>query len=141
MKDLLTKKRSVRFENDDRMQYCGTIGLLHFSKALCDLGAIISLMSLIIYKKLGLGDSKHTTMPLMMAYRTVKRTISILHDLLVKVEPFIFPVGFVILECEVYFKVLLNKKRPFHANGRALVDMEKGQMIFRLNNEEANLIY
>ena len=27
--------------------------------------------------------------------------------------------------------------RPFLATGRALVDMEKGQMIFRLNNEEA----
>ena len=80
-------------------------------------------------------------MRLMMADRTVKRTISILHDVLVKVEPFVFLVGFVILECEVDFKVLLNKGRPFLANGRALVDMEKGQMIFRLNNEEANLIY
>ena len=27
--------------------------------------------------------------------------------------------------------------RPFLATGRALVDMEKGQMTFRLNNEEA----
>ena len=27
--------------------------------------------------------------------------------------------------------------RPFLATGRALVDMEKGQMKFRLNNEEA----
>ena len=26
--------------------------------------------------------------------------------------------------------------RPFLATGRALVDMEKGQMTFRLNNEE-----
>ena len=27
--------------------------------------------------------------------------------------------------------------RPFLATGRALVDMEKGQMAFQLNNEEA----
>ena len=27
--------------------------------------------------------------------------------------------------------------RPFLATGRALVDMDKGQMTFRLNNEEA----
>ena len=27
--------------------------------------------------------------------------------------------------------------RPFHATGRALVDMEKGQIKFLLNNEEA----
>ena len=59
MKDLVTKKRSVTFENDDRMQHCsaiaarsfvqkkedpgvftipGTVGSLHFAKALCDLG-------------------------------------------------------------------------------------------------------
>ena len=59
MKDLVMKKRSVTFEDDDRMQHCNaivtrslvqnkedpgafsipcTIGLLHFAKALCDLG-------------------------------------------------------------------------------------------------------
>ena len=59
MKVLVTKKRSVTFEDDERMQHCSaivtrslvekkedpgvftipcTIGLLHFAKALCDLG-------------------------------------------------------------------------------------------------------
>ena len=75
MKDLVTKKRSVTFEDDDRMQHCSaiatrslvqkkedlgaftipsTIRLLHFAKALCDLGAGINLMPLSIYKNLGL---------------------------------------------------------------------------------------
>ena len=79
MKVMVTKKRSVSFEDDDWMQHCGaigtrslvqkkedlgsftipcTIGLLHFAKALCDLGASINLMPLSIYKKLGLGDPK-----------------------------------------------------------------------------------
>ena len=81
MKDLVTKKRSVTFEGDDRMQHCSaiatrslvqkkenpgvltipcTVGSLHFAKALCDLGASIYLMPLSIYKKLGLGDPKLT---------------------------------------------------------------------------------
>ena len=34
-------------------------------------------------------------------------------------------------------KCLLFLGRPFLATGRALVDMEKGQMKFQLNNEEA----
>ena len=63
MKDLVTKKRLVTFEDDDRLQHCSaiatrslvqkkkdlgvfnilcTIGLLHFAKALCDLGASIN---------------------------------------------------------------------------------------------------
>ena len=77
MKDLVTKKRSITFEDDDRMQHCSAIatrslvqkkedpgaftipciiGLLHFAKALCDLGASINLMPHSIYKKMGLGD-------------------------------------------------------------------------------------
>ena len=58
-------------------------------------------MPLSIYKKLGLGDPKPTAMRLLMADRTVKRPIGILHDVLVKVESFIFLADFVILDCEV----------------------------------------
>ena len=56
--------------------------------------------------------------------------------MLVKVESFIFPTDFVILDCEVDFEVPIILGRPFLATGRALVDMEKGQMKFRLNSEE-----
>ena len=76
-------------------------------------------------------------MRLLMADRTVKSLIGILHDVLVKVESFIFPADFFILDCEVDFEVPIILGRPFLATGRALVDMEKGQMKFWLNNEEA----
>ena len=36
----------------------------------------------------------------------MKRTIRVLHDVLVKVDSFIFPADFVILHCEVDFDVL-----------------------------------
>ncbi|XP_049405227.1 uncharacterized protein LOC125868673 [Solanum stenotomum] len=52
-----------------------TIGMLHFAKALCDLGANINLMPLSIYKKLGLGAPKPTVMHLLMADRTVKNPL------------------------------------------------------------------
>ena len=52
----------------------------------------------------------------------------------------IFPTDFVILDCEVDFEVPIILGRSFLATGRALVDMEKGQMTFRLNNEEATFI-
>ena len=76
---MIIKNRSVSFEDDDQMKCSAiatkslvqkkkdlgafnipcTIGLLHFAKALCDLGASINLMPLYIYKKLGLGDPPH----------------------------------------------------------------------------------
>ena len=69
-------------------------------------------------------------MRLLMADRTVKQPIGILHDVLVKVKPFIFPADFVIHYYEVDFEVPIILGRPFLATGRALVDMEKGQMTF-----------
>ena len=60
-------------------------------------------MSLYLYKKLRLGDPKPTTMRFLMADRTMKRPIGILHDVLIKVESFKFPTDFVILHCEVNF--------------------------------------
>ena len=100
-------------------------------------GKSINLMPLSIQKKLGLGDRKPTAMRLLMADRIVKRPIGILHDVLVKVESFIFPADFVILDCEVDFEVPIILGRLFLATGIAVVDMEKGQMKFQLNNEEA----
>ncbi|KAK4729796.1 hypothetical protein R3W88_022784 [Solanum pinnatisectum] len=157
MKDLVTKKKVVSFEDDDRLQHCSTIatrllvqkkedhgaftipctiGLLHFPKALCDLGASINMMSLSIYKKFGLGTPKPIAMRLLMANRTLKKPIGVLQDVLMKVESFIFSEDFVILDCEVYFEVPIILGTPFLATGCALVNMEKGQMKFRLNSKE-----
>ena len=52
-------------------------------------------------------------------------------------ESYIFPADFVILDCEVDFEVPVILGNLFLATGRDLVDMEKGQMKFWLNNEEA----
>ncbi|XP_015078366.1 uncharacterized protein LOC107022199 [Solanum pennellii] len=124
IKDMVTKKRLVRFKDDDRMQHYSVIStrslvqkkedpgaftipciieLLQFAKALYDLGAIINLMPLSINKMLGVVDPKPTTMRFLMADRTVKRPIRVIHDVLVKVESFTFLADFVILDCEVDF--------------------------------------
>ena len=62
-----------------------------------------------------------------------------LHDVLVNVESFIFLVDFVIPDFEVDCEVPIIFGRAFLTTGRSLVDMEKGQMKFRLNNEGATL--
>ena len=92
-----------------------TVGSLHFVKEFFDLRSSINLMTLSTYKKLGLGDPKPTAIRLLMADRTVKRPIGVLHDVLVKVESFIFPADFVILDCEVDFEV------PIFLGGHSLL--------------------
>ena len=83
-----------------------TLGSLHIAKELCDLAESINLMPLSNYKKLAFCYPKPTAMRLVMADR-MKRPIRILHDVLVKVESFIFSAYFIILDCEVDFEGLL----------------------------------
>ncbi|XP_070029465.1 uncharacterized protein [Nicotiana sylvestris] len=71
-----------------------TIGNFVFAKALCDLGASINLMPLEIYKRLGTGRARPTSMLLSLADRTVKRPSGILDDVLIQVGKFVFPVDF-----------------------------------------------
>ncbi|KAL5546488.1 hypothetical protein UlMin_006175 [Ulmus minor] len=67
-----------------------TIGDFEFDKVLCDLGASINLMPLSIFRKLGLGEVKPTTVSLQLADRSIKHPRDIIEDVLVKVDRFYF---------------------------------------------------
>ncbi|XP_058760661.1 uncharacterized protein LOC131634012 [Vicia villosa] len=75
-----------------------TIGDRSFKKSLIDLGASVILMPLSIYKRLGIGKVQDTRMTLQFADHYVKRPYGIVEDVLVKIDKFLFPVDFVILE-------------------------------------------
>ncbi|XP_047252295.1 uncharacterized protein LOC124887144 [Capsicum annuum] len=157
MKNLVTKKQATRYESVDNLHHCiafstqslvqkkddlgaftipCAIRALNFDKALCDLGASIRLMPFVIYKKLGMRDPTSTNMRLVMADKSVKRTVGILHDVLVKVADFKLPANFVVLDCEVNFEVTIILGRPFFVTGRVIVDMELNEMKFRINDKE-----
>ncbi|XP_070042902.1 uncharacterized protein [Nicotiana tomentosiformis] len=107
-----------------------TIGSVEFSKILCDLGASINLMPYIVYKTQSIGQPRATSMRLQMADRTMKRPLGIIDDVLDQVDKFILPADFVILECEVNYEVPIILGRPFLATGKALVDVEAGELTF-----------
>ncbi|XP_070056763.1 uncharacterized protein [Nicotiana tomentosiformis] len=94
MKDLVTKKQSMKFETiKDPSVYtilC-TIGSADISKALCDLGASINLMPYSVFKTLGIGKPRPTSMRLQMADSTMKRPLGVIEDVLVRVDKFILP--------------------------------------------------
>ncbi|XP_070045378.1 uncharacterized protein [Nicotiana tomentosiformis] len=96
-----------------------TIGSYAFAKALWDLGPSINLMPLAIYKRLGIGRERPTSMLLHLADRTVKRPLGILDDVLVQVGKFVFPIDFVILDCRVDEEIPIILGRPLLATGRA----------------------
>ncbi|XP_070020535.1 uncharacterized protein [Nicotiana sylvestris] len=109
-----------------------TIGSVDFAKALCDLGASINLMPYSIFKTFGIGQPRPTSMRLQMADRSMKRPLGIIDDVLVWVDKFILPADFVILDYEV--PIILGM--PFLATGKELVDIEAGELTFRVGDEK-----
>ncbi|XP_015940419.1 uncharacterized protein LOC107465946 [Arachis duranensis] len=105
-------------------------------KALCDLGASINLMSLAMMKKMKIEEAKLTRMALQLADRSFKFPHGVVEDLLVEVGDFIFPADFVVLDMEEGAKTSIILGRPFLATVRAIIDVQKGELVLRLHEEK-----
>ncbi|XP_016199583.1 uncharacterized protein LOC107640586 [Arachis ipaensis] len=98
------------------------------SKALCDLGASINLMPSSLVKKLRMKEVKPVQISLELVDKSVVYPRGIVENLLVKVDRFIFPADFVILESDEDDSDSIILGRPFLATARAIVDVEKGEL-------------
>ncbi|XP_010519259.1 PREDICTED: uncharacterized protein LOC104798764 [Tarenaya hassleriana] len=126
LKDILTKKRVIEKETITLNLECSAIlqhdlppkmldpgsfsipcklGNVSIDRALCDLGASVSLLPLSIYKKLNVGELKPTRMALQLADRSVKYPLGILEDVPLKVGDYYVPVDFVVLDMDEDSKI------------------------------------
>ncbi|KAI3472480.1 hypothetical protein Pfo_031183 [Paulownia fortunei] len=133
---ILQKKLPPKLKDPGSFMIPCSIGNSFFDKALCDLGASINLMSLSVYRKLGLGEAKPTTVSLQLADKSVKYPRGIIEDVLVKVDKFIFPAYFIVLDMEEDQDILIILGLPFLVTGRALIDVQKGELILRVQDEQ-----
>ena len=117
---ILPKKLPPKLKDPRSFTIPCDIGIVHFDKALCDLGAGINLMPLSIFKKLGIGEVKPTMVSLQLADRSIKHPKGI-ENVLVKVDKFIFLMDFIILNMEEDREVPLIL-------GRALIYVEEGKL-------------
>ena len=107
-----------------------------FEKALCDLGESINLMPFSIFRKLGLGEERPTTVTLQLAYRSLKHPRGVIEDVLVKVYKFIFPADFIVLDIEEDKDVPIILGRPFLSTDQALIDVQKGELRLRVQDNK-----
>jgi len=77
------------------------IGNASYEKALCDLGASVSLMPYDIFKKLEIGDLKPTRVVLSMADKSLKYPLGVVEDVPTRVGKFVFPADFIVVDMEV----------------------------------------
>ena len=157
MKDIISKKRSTETEPVVLTERCSAIlqglkipqkkkdrgavtirceiGDRTFKKALIDLGAGVSLMPLSIYKKLGINSVKDTRMTLQFADNSMKKPHGIATDVLVRIDKFVFPVDFVVLDMPEDEEIPIILGRPFLETGRVMIDMEEGTMTLKVYDE------
>ncbi|XP_039017240.1 uncharacterized protein LOC120148124 [Hibiscus syriacus] len=100
------------------------IGDTFVGKALCDLGVSINLTPFSIFGKFESDKARSTMVTLQLTDRSTVHPSGIIENMLVRVDKFIFPTNFIILDCEVDKDVPIILSRPLLATGRALIDVE-----------------
>ena len=95
-------------------------------KALLDFEASVNSLPYSVYKQLGLGELKPTTITLSLVDRLVKIPKGTIEDVLVQVDRFYYLVDFVVLDTEPvaeganYVPIIL--RRPFLATSNAIIN-------------------
>ncbi|KAK8636590.1 hypothetical protein V6N13_124335 [Hibiscus sabdariffa] len=115
------------------------IGHNYPTKALCDPGASINLMPKSVFRKLGIGEAKPTTVMLQLADHSYVQPEGKIEDILVKVDKFIFPADFLILDCEADEHAPIILGRPFLSTSRAEIDFDKDEIVFKVDDDQVNV--
>ncbi|RVW18721.1 hypothetical protein CK203_098139 [Vitis vinifera] len=91
-------KSPVKYKDSGCPTILVMIGGTIVEKALLDLGASVNLLPYSVYKQLGLGELKPTSITLSLEDRSVKIPRGIIEDVLVQVDNFYYLVDFVVLD-------------------------------------------
>ncbi|RVW85026.1 Retrovirus-related Pol polyprotein from transposon 17.6 [Vitis vinifera] len=135
---IIENKAMVKYKDPGFSTISVQIGDSFVERALLDLGASVNLLPYSIYKQLGLGELKATTIKLSLADRSIKVPRGVVENVLVQVEKFYYPVDFVVLDteplktCVNYVPIILG--RPFLATTNALIKCRNGLMQLSFGN-------
>ncbi|GJY56888.1 putative reverse transcriptase domain-containing protein [Tanacetum coccineum] len=97
--------------------------------------ASVSVMPLLTYLNLGLGELAHTRLTVELADRTVKYPKGIAKNVLVGIGKFVFLLDFIILDMPEDIKVPLILGRPFFYTARAKINVYKRKITLRVGEE------
>lgn len=106
-----------------------SINNMSFNNALAELGASVSVMPLKTFATLGLGKLLPTKLLIELADKTVKRPEGIAENVLVKIEKFVFPVDFNVLDMPEDIKIPLILGRSLLSSAHAKIDVFKKNLI------------
>ena len=77
-----------------------------------------------------------TRMALQLADITIKHPYGIIEDVLVKVDKFLFPIDFLVMNMDEDSEVPLILSRPFMKTAKVLIDVDDGKLTIRVQDDE-----
>ena len=131
-------KTPVKYKDPGCPTISVNIGGISVEKALLDLGGSVNLLPYSMYKQLGLGELKPTSITLSLADRSIKIPKGTIEDVLIEVDRFYYPVDFVVLDTEPvtvggnHLPIILG--RPFLATSNAIINCRNGVMQLTFGN-------
>ena len=124
-------KSPVKYKDPGCPTISVNIGGTCVEKALLDSGANVNLLPYSVYKQLGLGELKPTSITLSLANRSIKIPKGTMEDVLIQVD-------FVVLDTKPgafganYLPIILG--RPFLATSNAIINCQNGVMQLTFGN-------
>ena len=131
-------KTPVKYKDPSFPTISVNIGGTYVEKALLDLAASVNLLPYSMYKQLGLGELKPTSITLSLADRSIKIPKGTMEDVLIQVNKFYYQVDFVVLDTEPdatranYVPIILG--RPSLATSNAIINCRNGVMQLTFGN-------
>ncbi|XP_050884450.1 uncharacterized protein LOC127087584 [Lathyrus oleraceus] len=116
------------------------IGKFVIDKALCDLGASISLMPLSICERLKMGELRPTRMSVQLADYFVKFPVGMLENVPVRIGQSSIPTDFIIMDIKEDSNIPIILGRPFLATVGAIIDVKRGKLTFEVGEEKVEFI-
>ncbi|KAL3538059.1 hypothetical protein ACH5RR_001425 [Cinchona calisaya] len=92
-----------------------------------------------IYGKLGITNAKPTNNTLQLADLSEIKPYSLLQNVLVQVKKLVFPIDTFVLDNGEDNKIPLILGRPFLSTAHALIDVNKGKLILRVDNDSVEI--
>ncbi|CAM8999252.1 unnamed protein product [Rhodiola kirilowii] len=113
-----------------------SLGKIEIDRALCDLGASISLIPYSLFEKIDVGELHPTTISLKLADRSSRIPRGVLRDVPIKVGKFFIPVDYYVLEMDVEQEMPVILGRPFLNTVETVIRCGEGSIELKIGDEK-----
>jgi hypothetical protein len=138
---VVQKNMSLKQKDPGAFTIPCVIGNASFKRALCDLGASISVMPKHVYDSLSLEPLNKTSIVIQLADRSFIYPLGVIEDVLVKIDSLVIPCDFYILDmehdsCDSSNNTSILFGRPFLKTANTKIDCGKDTLSIEVGDEK-----